>query len=249
MADQMTAATPESPQSMGEFARLSGVIFEPKKAFEDIAVHPRWWPPLAIIIVLSIAFIFTFSQRVGFDRFVRQQMESNPKIQQMDAAAREQAAAMSMKITPVIVYVAAVGALPVITLIVSAVFLLIFRTFLGAAVTFGQVFAVCCYALVPYVLSSIMSFAVLMLKDPDQFDLQNPSPTNIGAFLDATTTPKWEYSLAMSIDVFTLWVLVLIATGLSVASRKVSWATAMTCVVGSWALWILIKVGLTAAFS
>ena len=234
---------------MGEIARLSGVLFEPSAAFRDISTYTRWWPPLAIIAVLSLGFIFMFSQRVGFDRFVRQQMESNPKIQQMDPAQREQAVAVSMKITPVIVYIAAVAALPVITLIVSAVFLLIFRTFLGAAVTFGQVFAVCCYALVPYVLSSIMGFAILILKDPDQFDLQNATPTNIGAFLDSTTTPKWEYSLAMSIDVFTLWVLVLIATGLSVASRKVSWATAMTCVVGSWALWVLIKVGLTAVFS
>lgn len=234
---------------MSELGRLSGVLFEPSAAFRDIATHPRWWPPLAIIAVLSLGFIFSFSQRVGFDRFVRQQMDLNPKIQQMDPAQREQALAVSMKITPVIVYVVAVAALPVITLIVSAVFLLIFRTFLGAAVAFGQVFAVCCYALVPYILSSIMSFAVLMLKDPDQFDLQNPSPTNIAAFLDVTSTPKWEYSLAMSIDVFTFWVLVLLATGLSVASRKISWATSLTCVVGSWALWVALKVGLAAAFS
>ena len=234
---------------MGEFARLSGVLFEPSTAFQDVSTHTRWWPPIAIITVLSLAFMITFSQRVGFERFVRQQMELNPRIQQMDSAQREQAFAVSMKITPVIVYVAAVFALPLITLIVSAVFLLIFRTFLGAAVQFGQVFAVCCYALIPYVLSSIMGFAVLMLKDPDQFDLQNPTPTNIGAFLDATTTPKWQYSLATSLDVFTLWVMTLMAIGLSVASGKVSRATALTCVVGSWAVWVLIKVGLAAAFS
>jgi hypothetical protein len=88
-----------------------------------------------------------------------------------------------------------------------------------------------------------------MLKDPDQFDLQNPSPTNIAAFLDVTSTPKWEYSLATSIDVFTFWVLVLLATGLSVASRKISWATSLTWVVGSWGLWVALKVGLAAAFS
>ena len=88
---------------MSEFGRLSGVLFEPSAAFGDIAAHPRWWPPLAIIAVLSLGFIFTFSQRVGFERFVRQQMDSNQKIQQMDATQREQALAVSMKITPVIV--------------------------------------------------------------------------------------------------------------------------------------------------
>jgi len=234
---------------MSEFARLSGVLFEPSTAFRDIATRTRWWPPIVIIAVLSLTFIVLFSQRVGFERFVRQQMESNARIQQMDPAAREQVISVNMKIIPAIVYVSATVAMPIICLIAAGIFLLIFKTFLGADIRFGQLFAICCYALIPYVLSTIMGFAVLLLKEPDQFDLQNPTPTNVGAFLDVTTTPKWEYALASSFDVFTLWVLVLMATGVAAATRKVSWATAVTCVVGSWALWIFIKVGFAAAFS
>jgi len=249
MADQMASATTVQPQPMSELGRLSGVLFEPSVAFGDIAAHPRWWPPLAIIIVMSMVFIYTFSQRVGWERFIRQQMETNSRVQQMDPAAREQAVAMQLKFIPVTVYGFAIVGTPVGALIIAGVLLLIFRTFLGAEISFRQVYAVYCYSLVPLMLSSIMGFAVMMLKDPDQFDLQNPAPTNIGAFLDATTTPKWQYSLASSIDVFTLWTLVLLATGLSVASRKISWSTAIVWVVGSWALWVALKVGLAAAFS
>jgi hypothetical protein len=249
MADQMASPTTAQPQPMSELGRLSGVLFEPSAAFQDISTHPRWWPPLAIIIVMSVVFIYSFSQRVGWERFIRQQMETNSRVQQMDAAAREQAVAVQLKFIPVTVYGFAIIGTPVSALIVAGVFLLIFRTFLGAEITFRQVYAVYCYSLVPLMLSSVMGFAVMMLKEPDQFDLQNPSPTNIGAFLDATTTPKWEYSLATSIDVFSLWTMVLLATGLSVASRKISWSTAIVWVVGSWALWVALKVGLAAAFS
>jgi len=234
---------------MGEFARLSGVIFEPKAAFQDISTHTRWWPPVAIIVVLSLVFVYTFSQRVGYERFYRQQMESNSRMQQMDPAAREQTIAMQVKVAPYFFYAFSILGTAVSALIVAGVFLLIFRTLLGAEISFGQAYAICCYSFVPLIFSSIMGFAVMMLKDPDQFDLQNATPSNIGAFLDATTTSKWLYSLASSFDVFTLWTLALMATGLSVAARKISWSTAITWVVGVWALWVLVKVGLAAAFS
>jgi hypothetical protein len=249
MADQMASATTAQSQPMGEFGRLSGVLFEPKAAFQDISTHTRWWPPLAIIIVLSLVFAYAFSQRVGFERLARQQMESNSRVQQMDPAAREQAIALQVKVLPAFFYAISILATPVIALVVAGVFLLIFRTLLGAEISFRQVFAVCCYSLVPLIFSSIMLFAVMMLKDPDQFDLQNASPTNIGAFLDVTTTPKWLHTLASSVDAFTLWSMALLATGLSVAARKISWSTAITWVVGTWALWVVIKVGFAAIFS
>lgn len=233
---------------MGEFARLSGVIFEPGKAFQDISTNTRWWPPLAIIIVLSLVFVYTFSQRVGFERFYRQQMETNSRAQQMEPAQREQAIAMQVKIAPYAFYGFSIVGTPVSALIVAGIFLLIFRSFLGVDIAFRQVYAVSCYSLVPLIFSSIMGFAVMMLKDPDQFDLQNATPSNIGAFLDVATTPKWLHSLASSVDAFTLWSLALMATGLSVASRKVSWSTAMTWVVGTWAFWVLVKMGFAAIF-
>jgi len=237
------------PAKMSELARLAGVLWEPGGAFKDIAAHPRWWPPLAIIIVLSLVFSYTFSQRVGYERFYRQQMETNSRTQNMEPAQREQAIAVQVKVAPYFFYGFSVIGTPVMALVVAAIFLLIFKTFLGAAVSFRQVYAVCCYALVPLIFSSIMALAVMLLKDPDQFDLQNATPTNIGAFLDAVSTPKWLYSLASSFDAFNLWIIVLLATGLSVAARKISWATSITWVAGSWAIWVLIKMGMAAAFS
>ncbi len=236
------------PAGMSEVSRIIGVLWAPGAAFRDIAARPRWWPPVAILILLSLVFVNAFSQRVGYERFYRGIAETNSRMQSMEPAAKEQTIAVQVKIAPYAFNAIAVLGTPVSALILAGIFLLIFKTFLGAEVTYRQVFAVCCYAMIPLVLSTVMSFAMMLLKEPDQFDLQNPSPTNIGAFLDALSTPKWLYSLATSLDAFALWVAVLLAIGLSAAARKISVATSMTWVVGSWALWVVIKMGWASAF-
>jgi hypothetical protein len=248
MASQMAAPALAQPEKMGEFSRLSNIIWDPKAAFRDIAAHPRWWPPLAIIVLLSLVFSYSFTQRVGWERFMRQQIESSSRTQNMPADQKEQAIAMQARFGPMFAYGFAVVGFPLMAVITAAVFLFVFKTVLGAELSFRQVFAVYCYSLVPLIFSSIMSFAVMFLKDPEQFDLQNPILTNIGAFRDSASTPKWLYSLASSVDVFSLWVLALLATGLSVAARKISWSTSIACVVGTWAVYVLLKVGSAAIF-
>jgi Yip1-like protein len=248
MTDQMSTAAAPQPEKKGELARLTGVVWEPGATFPDIAAHPRWWPPVLIIIVLSLTFTYSFTQRVGWDRFMRQQFETNPRTQNMDAAQRDQAIAAGAKFAPIMGYVGAAVGFPLMALAAAGVFLFVFRILLGAELSFRQVFAVYCYAMIPLIFSSVMGLAVMFLKDPEQFDLNSPTLTNIGAFLDPLNTPKWLHSLASSIDVFTLWILALLATGLAAAARKISWSTSMAAVVGTWVVYVLLKAGWAAMF-
>jgi hypothetical protein len=246
MAGHMSAAAsaPSAPsKELSEFARLSGILWEPGATFRDIAARPRWWPPLVIVIALSLVFSYTFTQRGGWEHFFRQQMETNSRMQNMPADQREQTMAMQVKVGPYFAYGGSILGLPCFALAAAGIFLFLFRTLLGAELSFKQVFAICCYSFVPLIFSSLMALAVMLLKEPDQFDLQNPILTNIGAFLDSASTPKWLYSLASSVDVFSLWVMVLMATGLSAAARKISWTTSFMCVLGTWLVYVLLKVG------
>jgi hypothetical protein len=81
----------------------------------------------------------------------------------------------------------------------------------------------------------------MFLKNPEDFDMQHPLPANLGAFLSTQTTPKWLYGLASSIDLFAIWVMLLMALGFSVAAgRKMSFAKSLTLVLIPWALYVLI---------
>ena len=68
--ESMPAAEPEQA-GMSEASRLSGIFFEPKKAFADIALHPRWVVPIALLILAGMAFSAAVANRIGWERVVR----------------------------------------------------------------------------------------------------------------------------------------------------------------------------------
>jgi hypothetical protein len=241
-----------APESKSEVARLFGVVWEPQAALRDIAARPRPWTPLVLLALVSLLFSYAFSQRVGWERFMRQQMDTNPRLQErmqsMPAEQRERAMEMQARIASIASYVASVFALPILALIAGGILLFAFKAFLGAQFTFPQVFAIVSYALLPLVLSSLMGLGVMFMKDPNDFDLQRPTLTNVGAFLDPLSTPKWLLSLTSSLDIFSFWILALLATGLSTADPKVSWGKSLACVAGIWAILVLLKACWAATF-
>jgi hypothetical protein len=233
---------------MGELARLSGVIWSPGLAFRDIVARPRWWPPIVVLILASLVFTYTFTQRVGWERFFRQQAETNSRMQNMPAEQREQTVAAQIKFGPIFSYVGVVVGFPVMALAAAGVFLFAFRAVMGSELSFRQSLAIVCYSWVPLLFGSIMALVVMLLKNPEDFDLQYPTLTNIGAFLEPNGTPKWLLSLGTSIDVFTLWTLALLATGYAATGRKLAWGSSFGCVLGVWAVYVLVKMGWAAAF-
>ncbi len=247
----MAAATSaqSEPAPMGELARLAGVVWSPGTAFRDIVARPRWWPPLVILVLASLILTYSFTQRVGWERFFRQQAETNSRMRDLPADQREQTVATQIRVGPYISYAAVAVGFPIMALATAGVFLLLFRTVFGADLSFRQALAIVCYSWVPLLFGTIMALAVMLLKNPDEFDLQYPTLTNIGAFLEPASTPKWLLSLGTSIDIFTIWVLILLATGFSAASRKISWGSAFAGVMGTWAVYVLVKMGWATAFS
>lgn len=233
---------------MSEFARMTGIFFDPKPAFADIAARPRWWAPLILLIVLALGYTFAYSQRVGWDRFVRQNIESSPRTQNMPAEQREQAIAMQMKFVPILGWIGAVVGSPIYALAVAGVMLLVFNTMLAAELTFRKVFGITCYSSLTGVVGAALAILVMFLKNPEDFNLRNPTAFNLGAFLDPQTTPKWLQAAGTSLDLFSIWTVLLLATGLSVTGRKVSWGNALAAVIGPWIVWIVVKSLLATLF-
>jgi hypothetical protein len=113
-----------------------------------------------------------------------------------------------------------------------------------------QTYAILWYSSMPGVLMALLSIAVMFMKPPDDFNVQNPLVFNPGAFLDQTTTSKFVYSLASAIDLFTIWKLVLIGIGLKAAGgRALSMGGAMTAAFLPWVIWILCAASLAGIFN
>ncbi|HVX67857.1 MAG TPA: hypothetical protein VHA11_14695 [Bryobacteraceae bacterium] len=65
------------------------VIVEPKPAFADIVARPGWWLPMIVLALLSVVYMAAFSSHVGWEQFMRHQMDTNKQTQNLSAEQRE----------------------------------------------------------------------------------------------------------------------------------------------------------------
>jgi hypothetical protein len=225
---------------MGEFSRITGVFFDPKRTFEDIAKRPGWIVPVVLIMIAALAVSMTMSQRIGWERIVRHGMEASSRAQQMTPEQREQGVAMGVKIASVMGYVGVIF-VPLVYAIMAGVILGVASGILSAGVRFKQVFAVVCYASLATLVSSVLTIVVMYLKNPDEINVQNALAFNPGAFMDPDKS-KFLYSLATSLDLFSFWTILLMATGLKAAAgKKLTFGGALFAVVLPWAVYVLGK--------
>lgn len=240
-------AAPAPERRMSEAGRLINIFLEPKAAFADVAARPRPWAPLILLILFSIAYLAAFSGHVGWDRMMEQQMERNPQLQNMSAEQRAKATEMNARIASTMGYfipASPIVTMPVYLLVVAGAMALVFKVMMSADLTFKQLYGIASYAFLPDLLYSAAAIGVMFLKSPDEFNMENPLAFNIGAFLDPDSTSKAVMSLTTSIDLFSFWKLGLLAVGIAVAARRISFGTAMVGVTIPWLLWVLVKTGM-----
>jgi len=79
------------PARIGDFARLTGVLFSPKATYEDIAAKPSWALPLVIIVVLSVVVVAVFGQRVGWRGLVEKKIAESSRTADMPADQKAEA--------------------------------------------------------------------------------------------------------------------------------------------------------------
>jgi hypothetical protein len=110
----------------------------------------------------------------------------------------------------------------------------------GGRAKFGSVLAVWMYAMLPSVFKSLLGIVVIYAGTaPESFNIKNFAPTNIGAFLNPADVGPALYSLASSIDLVTIWTLILVGIGTAtVAGTKRS-----SGYIAAFGWWILIVLG------
>jgi hypothetical protein len=142
---------------------------------------------------------------------------------------------------------AAVGAIGMV-LAASAVYLFIFRNFLGAELRFRQVVAIFSYSGIPNLINTLLAILIMHLKPPEEFDIQNPTMFNAGAYLPEGTSATLV-SLASSLDLFVFWALALLIVGMRAAAPRLSTGAVAAAVLAPWVLWVIAKTGWTGLFS
>ncbi|HEY0702922.1 MAG TPA: YIP1 family protein [Candidatus Acidoferrales bacterium] len=240
---------PEPAGSDNSFARIFGALFSPKPTFASIVQRPTWIVPVILGCILFIAVVFAFTQRGGWTSFMEKQVAGNSRVQQMTAEQRDNLIEKQAKFAPIFGYVEGVIIPPLAAVIVAGVLLGIFNLSGATQTTFKVALAIVAFAWTPWLIHGLLSILIVCLKDPSTIDLQNVVASNPGAFLPDDSA-KWLTALLGSIDIFALWTLFLLAIGFSATNpKKLSVGKAFALAAAGWIIFVLLKVGLTAAFA
>jgi len=222
-----------------------GIFISPGETLADVARKPDFVAPLIAGVLGAIAVTETMLWKIGMERIVRTSIEQSGRASSMSPEQMDQAVRQGARIGGIFAHIGGIVVVPISLLILAGLGLLIVNLIFGAKAKFKTVFSLICYANLVSLLGSLMAVAVILFGDPDHFNAQNPVPANVGFFLNPLEVSKSLYALASSADIFTIWLLILIAMGLSEATeRKVKPLSIFLVYAGFWMIWILGKVGL-----
>jgi hypothetical protein len=241
--------SPEATPSSSFWSRWIGVYFSPREAFQDIVRKPDFIFPLLVTVLSAVAITETMLAKVGMERIIRNSMEMSGQAARMSAEQMQQAVERGASIGSIMAHAGGLLGAPIYLLIVAAIGLAICNAFFGSPVSFKKAFSVTCYANLSGFIGALMALAMILFGDLERFNPNNPAPTNLGFFLNPLETSKAFLAFASSLDIFTIWLLILLGIGFSQATGgKVKALSVSMVYFGLWMVWVLGKVGLAVLF-
>jgi Yip1-like protein len=243
MATSPIPASEAPAATISPIGRVFGVLFSPKKTFEDIVRKPSWLLPFAIFLVLVVAVCVCLNLRMNWREYVSQQIEKSPQASQLSAEQKEQRIEGGAKLAPIFTYVFGI---PVQVIIVFGVTLIMWGAYSllgGASTNFSTALGITTHAFMTSLVSSPLFILILFLKPYGTVDLDNPLATNLAAILPDDSA-KWLEALCKACDIFVFWILILLAIGFSTVNpKKLKGAKPFTIAFTVWAVYVVIRVG------
>ena len=210
----MTDANPATVNAdrAGVWEDFIDIFYAPAQVFTRRATASAWAPLLVVTVALS-ALVYVNSgvlesvMTAEFDRNMAAAMRSNPRL---TPEILSQSRQMILRVTQF-------GGLftPIGIWMVGSTVWLIGKLF-EAKQSYRAAIMVSAYAFMPRILEAVVNGLQGLLLDPAGLDGHFRLSLGVGRFLDPDTVSPLLLALVGRIDVFTIWVTVLLAIGLSV---------------------------------
>ncbi|HYP28435.1 MAG TPA: Yip1 family protein [Blastocatellia bacterium] len=251
-----TETATEEPAQLGPAGRFSGVLFSPGEAFKDVNRKPTWIAPLVISLVAALLGTFAFNAIVkpDWDRLGREGIKKRDA--QMNTTTPPENVEREIAVMKVIgkfFPLIAIVVTPIYYLVIAGIFALGLML-MQAKTTFKKIFSVVLWSgAVTSVVGTVVMLASLLVKDRESLDQINPmdpgniTATNLGAFMPSDISAPLK-AIATSLDIFTIWFLVLLTIGFAAiaGARKIGTGQTGALVFGLWIVWVLLGVGRVA---
>jgi hypothetical protein len=245
----------EGQPPLSQAQRIINTYIAPTKTFTDIRRNASWWAPWLLGAIVAYLLFFAVGTKVGWQQVTENQMKMNPRQEARLEQARQQSPEqyerqlqIGVAFTKGFSY-----ASPVLGILFAAIFAgVLMATFnfgLGTAIPFKHAFAIVFYAFLPLTLRALLASITLFAgANTEGFNFSNPIGTNIAYYMSIADTPRWLYVLCSWLDLFTIWVYILLGIGFAVVGR-IKKSTGIAVLAAWYVVVVLVITGLTAAFS
>jgi hypothetical protein len=247
-----TAVTPPlepTTPGLSEPQRIINVYTSPSTTFTDIRRNASWWAPWLLFSILGLIYVNVVDRKITFDGVVDTMMANMSEAQKTrmeqapPAAQTQQRKIMTASVKygsyaiPVLI--------PIGFAIFAAIFMAVFNFGLGAEIPFKQAFATVMYGSLPRLVLTILAIViVLLIKDPANFNFENPVPTNPAVLVDAAAHPGL-YRLLVTFDIISVWTCVVLGIGFAtISNSKVKRNTAIATILILYFVWNFGAAGL-----
>jgi hypothetical protein len=232
------AAEAVAPPKPNVFERAAGVLFTPAETFGAIARRPDILGPLLLLLAVSVVTTILIVPRMDFDEAFRQQMAQSGR--EMSPADEERALRFAGAVGKTMAYFGPLWSIAFYA-IIAGILLFAFR-FMGGEGTFKQAFSATLYSWIPMTLFTIILTIVVLVRGTlDPTTMATAVKSNL-AFLVDPVEQRVLFALLGSLDIFTIWTLILLTFGFSSLS-KMSRATSAAIVVSLWVITVVLRVG------
>jgi hypothetical protein len=241
-----SSPNPNAPP-LSEGARIVNTFVAPSRTFTDLRRSAAWWGPWILTSIVSLLFVYAVQKQVTFEQISKNQIAHSSRADQFEKLPADQQA-RQMNLSSKIIGISMFGS-PLLILLISLISTVAlwatFKVGVAADTTFGQAYAITLYAGLPGIVGGILGVISLFAgANPEGFDVNNPVGTNLAYYLDPETTGKFVRGMASSLDVLSIWSIILVGIGYACTS-KVKRSTAITIV----AVWYIVYKLATSALA
>ncbi len=223
-----------------EVDHLIGALSSPAEAFSSIARRPTWLLALLVLVALSAAAVWSLYSKVDASEFLAY----------LEAQGRPLPPSVSgeqiLGWTRVSSVVGAAVVVPLLYLAVAGIFLMLFRMS-GSALDFKRSLSVTVHGLLPFGIAAVIGIGLATFREQvamREVESGGLVPSSLAVLLGDEAGSVIR-ALASSVDLFSIWCIMLLALGFSTVA-KVSRGKSYLMVGLVWGLGVLIKVGLAS---
>lgn len=209
---------------MSNWQILQALVFEPRKAFTELAERPRYWFPLLLLAITSTVISAWYLSVVDFSWMMDQQLRSGMfgsrlTEEQIQAAVSAASGRRGVQVVSTAIFTPIVIA---IAMLLVALLSVLTAKLTNVKYGYRHWFALACWTYLPTILAQVASAVVLLTTSTAQISQGDLQPLSLNSLFFHKAANESGYMMLTYVTVVHLWTIALSVFAVKVWSSR-SW--------------------------